>query len=94
MKEVKRVHANELQRIVVRLANQTPVRYYLDASRNGSFDRLGLEVYRPKERRFPSELSKDLLQRGFRLKAQGAAGDMLYDYWEAERSYDKETQEK
>ena len=85
MTTTKKVHIDELKRIVVILANQTPVRYVLDANQDGSFSKVGLEVWRRKEEPFPEQLSKELEATGFWRVRDGATGDMCYTYWEAVR---------
>jgi hypothetical protein len=65
MKEEPEIINAEINRVVLRLANQCPTRYYLDAKEDGSFSHVAIEIWMHDWEAFPDRLDVELKRKGF-----------------------------
>lgn len=83
------VEIETLFRIVRRLANQMPTRYFLDAGRDGSFSMVALELWFQEGERCPYTLCRELMALGFYYQGsrRTAGSDYIVRTWQGVRAY-------
>jgi hypothetical protein len=91
---MKTVNNPDLERIVRRLANQCPTRYYLDGKGDGTYTHRRLEIWLPRNASFPDFLSAELDRYGFEPVQpwmEANTGDFVVYQWIALRTTYPET---
>ena len=86
---MKTVNNPDLERVVRRLANQCPTRYYLDGKGDGTYGHRRLEIWLHRNETFPEYLNGELDRYGFVIQPnnfEANTGDYVVYQWLAERT--------